>query len=76
MRPPCSVSVCGYPLPPIAKQRLSKHVPMATNTHTTIDKLLDVSFYMRCISYQRKVCKQFFQELLLNFTFLHIRWKG
>jgi hypothetical protein len=39
----------------IARQRLGKHVPAVTNTHITIEELLDASFSMRCLSYQRKV---------------------
>jgi hypothetical protein len=48
-------SVCLYVYPPIvARQRLGKNVTEATNTHTTID-LLNPSFSIRSVSYQRKV---------------------
>jgi hypothetical protein len=46
-------SVCvpiGYP-PPVARQRLGKNVTSATNTHATIEELVDASFYMRFVSY-------------------------
>jgi hypothetical protein len=48
---PC-MSVCVPPI--VARQLLGKHVPTATNTHPTIE-LLDASFSMRSVSYQRKV---------------------
>jgi hypothetical protein len=38
----------------VARQRLGKNVTAATNTHTTIEELLDVSFSMRPVSYQRE----------------------
>jgi hypothetical protein len=57
------VSVC---VPPIgARQRLSKHVPAAKNTHASIEELLDLSFSMRCMSYQRKVISTFQNFLLV-----------
>jgi hypothetical protein len=37
----------------IARQRLGKHVPAATNTHATIEEMLNASFSMRSVSYQR-----------------------
>jgi hypothetical protein len=30
----------------VARQQLSKHVPMATNTHATTEELLDAVFYV------------------------------
>jgi hypothetical protein len=48
--------VCLYAFPPIvARQRLGKNSTAATNTHATIEELLDASFSMRSVSYQRKV---------------------
>jgi hypothetical protein len=44
-------SVCMY----VARQRLGKHVTVATNTHAAIEELLDASFSMRFVLYQRKV---------------------
>jgi hypothetical protein len=38
----------------VARQRLGKNVTVATNTHATIE-LLDASFSVRSVSYQRKV---------------------
>jgi hypothetical protein len=49
----------------VARQRLSKHVTAETNTHATIEELLDASFSMRSVSYQRQVGDQFFPELLV-----------
>jgi hypothetical protein len=48
-----SVSICVSPL--AARQRLGKNVTAATNTHATVEELLNVSFPMRSVSYQRKV---------------------
>jgi hypothetical protein len=55
-----------YP-PIIAKQWLSKSVTVATNTHATIEELLDTSFPMQSVLYQRKVGNLFFPELLAYF---------
>jgi hypothetical protein len=41
--------------PTAARQGLGKNVTAATNTHATIEELLDASFFMRSVSYQRKV---------------------
>jgi hypothetical protein len=49
MRSPC-VSVCVSP-PIVARQRLSKHVLAAKNTHVTTEELLDAVFSVRCLSY-------------------------
>jgi hypothetical protein len=38
-----------------ARQRLAKHISAETNTHATIEELLDVTFFMRSVSYQGKV---------------------
>jgi hypothetical protein len=49
--------VCLYVNPPIvARQRLGKNVTTTISTHVRIEELLDASFYMRSVSYQRKVC--------------------
>jgi hypothetical protein len=54
---PAHQSTCLYVYPLIvAKQRLGKHVPAATNTHSTREELLDASFSVRSMSYQRRVC--------------------
>jgi hypothetical protein len=37
-----------------ATQQLGKHVTAVTNTHATIEELLDASFSVRSISYQGK----------------------
>jgi hypothetical protein len=47
------VSVCVPYI--VARQRLGKNVTMVTNTHATIEELLNVSFSMRYIAYQTKV---------------------
>jgi hypothetical protein len=40
-------------IPPIvARQRLGKNVSAVTNTHATIEELLDESFSMWAVSYQ------------------------
>jgi hypothetical protein len=40
--------------PIVASQRLGRHVTTVTNTHATIEELLDASFSMRPVSYQGK----------------------
>jgi hypothetical protein len=48
---PTHQSVCLYVYPTIFdRQRLGKNFTSATNTHATIDKLLDASFSMRFLS--------------------------
>jgi hypothetical protein len=47
----------------VARYRLCKHVPAATNTHRTIE-LLEAPFFMLSVSYQRKAGDRFFPELL------------
>jgi hypothetical protein len=67
MRPHCCSCVCVfvYPLivtrqrigknpPIIARQRVGRNVTAVTNTHTTIEELLDASFSMWPVSYQGK----------------------
>jgi hypothetical protein len=41
-------------------QRLGKGIMAATNTHATIEELLEAVFSMRLVSYQRKVGNLFF----------------
>jgi hypothetical protein len=53
---PSHESVCLYVYSPIVvTQRLSKNVTVATNIHAKIEELLDASFSMLFVSYQRKV---------------------
>jgi hypothetical protein len=75
---PSHRSMCLHVYLPIAaKQRLGKNVTAATNTHA-IEELLNASFSMRSLSYQRKVNDYLFPELLvLNSSvvcFETIRW--
>jgi hypothetical protein len=46
-------------IPVVARQRLGK------NVNVTTEELLDTSFSMRSVSYQRKLGDQFFPELLV-----------
>jgi Flp pilus assembly protein TadB len=55
-------------IPNVARQRLGENVTAATNTQAAIAQLLDVSFFMRSVSYQRKAGDQFFLELTVNKT--------
>jgi hypothetical protein len=55
-----------YPLI-VARQRLGKHVLAATHIKEKIE-LLDASFSMRSVPYQRKLGGYFFPELLVYFT--------
>jgi hypothetical protein len=53
---PSHYSVCLYVYPPIvARQRLDKNVTAAMNACATIEELLDISFSMQSLLYQRKV---------------------
>jgi hypothetical protein len=47
-------SACA-PVCIIARHRLGKKVAAATNTFTTVEESLDALFYMRSVSYQRKI---------------------
>jgi hypothetical protein len=47
-----SVCVCLCIPPIVAGQRLGRNVTPVTNTHATIEELLDASFSMRPVSYQ------------------------
>jgi hypothetical protein len=38
----------------VARQRLGRNVPAVTNTHATIEELLDASFSMWPVSYEVK----------------------
>lgn len=57
MRSPCSLCGCLSVYVPltVARQRLGKSIPPATNTHATMEKLLDASFSVLFVSYQAKV---------------------
>jgi hypothetical protein len=60
---PAHQSTCVYVNAPIdAKQMIDKNVTAATNTHATIEELLDVSFSTQSVSYQRKVGDYFRQK--------------
>jgi hypothetical protein len=53
---PSHQSLCPYVYPPIvARQQLDKNVTVATNTHVTIEELLDASFSMPSVLYQMKI---------------------
>jgi hypothetical protein len=50
---PSHRSMCFYVYHPIvARQHLGENVTMVTNTHATIDRLLEESSSMRSVSYQ------------------------
>jgi hypothetical protein len=59
----CSLYVCVHPerqktgiVEPeetaVARQRLAKHLPASTNTHTTVEELLDAVFSVMSVSYK------------------------
>jgi hypothetical protein len=50
MRSPCCLCACVSRVN-VARQRLGKHVPDATNTHV-IEELLDAVFSVWSVSYQ------------------------
>jgi hypothetical protein len=63
---PSHQSVCLYEYPTlVARQQLGKNVTAAMNTQGTIGELLNTSFSMRSVSYQRKVGDYFFPERLV-----------
>jgi hypothetical protein len=68
MRSRCCLCVCLCIPPIVAKQRLGRNVNAVTNTHATIEELLDSSFSMWPVSYRGK---QFFPERLV-FKFVEI----
>jgi hypothetical protein len=49
------VSVGGFPC---------RYIPAATNTHATAEELLDMSFSVESMLFQKKVWGSFFPELL------------
>jgi hypothetical protein len=57
------MSVCVAPI--VARQRLGKDVTAATNTHATIE-LLDASFFMPSVSYEKNMGDWFFPEFILS----------
>jgi hypothetical protein len=60
----------------VAKQRLGKNVTSATNTHAVIAELLDLSFSIWSLSYQRKVGRYFFPEYLIYWKYsLKVVWR-
>jgi hypothetical protein len=67
-----SVGLYVYP-PVVDKQRLGKNVTAATNTDATIEELLDASFSLRSLSYERKVGDKFFPEFLVSYL-IHRRF--
>jgi hypothetical protein len=75
--PPVCVSVCvarqwlSKNPPIIARQRLGKSVTVATNTHTTMEELLDALLSMWSM-YQRKQAIRSSQNFLFSFCVL---WK-
>jgi hypothetical protein len=60
-----NVSVKFIP-PPTARQRFGKHVHAATNAQVITEALLEASFSMLSVSYQRNVGYYFFPELLVQ----------
>jgi hypothetical protein len=61
------MSMSVYPSPPmVARKRPGKNVTAATKTQATVEELLDLSFSMRSVPYQRNVGGHFFLELLVS----------
>jgi hypothetical protein len=65
MRSHCCLCVSVFPPLIVARQRLCKNVTAVTNTHTTIEELLDASFSMWPVSYQGKQAISSSQNFLL-----------
>jgi hypothetical protein len=52
---PSHLLVCLYVSPPIvARQRFGKNIIAAANTHSTIEEMLDASFFFQFVSRQGK----------------------
>jgi hypothetical protein len=68
----CHQSVLSIYPPILVRQQLGKDITAAMN-NITIEELLDASFYIWSVLYQRKVGNQFFPELnvLLHFPGVH-----
>jgi hypothetical protein len=63
--------MCLYMYPPIVvRQLLGKNVTAATNTHSTIQELLDASGSMRSVSFQMKVGDSYFQNCLFFLQYI------
>lgn len=60
----CCQAKCTNILPFVTRQQLGRNVTAATNIHATME-LLDSSFSIWSVSYQSKLCNQFFAELLV-----------
>jgi hypothetical protein len=60
---PSRQPVCLYVYPTIvARKRLGKNATVATNTHATLEELLDALFSMRSVLYEKKVGYHFFSD--------------
>jgi hypothetical protein len=57
-----------YP-PSVDRQRIGRNVTEVRNTHGTIEELLDTSFSMRSVSYQRKQAISSSQNFFLLYAF-------
>jgi hypothetical protein len=64
------LSVCMCIPPLIARQRLGKNVTSSTNTHATVEQLLDASFSILSVSYQREVGDFLFIYIYVNPIYL------
>jgi hypothetical protein len=53
--------------PIVARQRLDRNITEVTNTHATIEELLDASLSMWPVSYQGKSAISFSQNFLLSY---------
>jgi hypothetical protein len=62
------ISLCLYVY--AAREGLSENVTAVTNTHAKIE-LLDTSFSMQSVSYQRKAGDQFFVEVLVYYYYYY-----
>jgi hypothetical protein len=62
-----TISLCPYVYSTVvARQRHGKKVTATTNTHGTIEELLDASFSRRFVSYEKKVGDEFSPVLLVK----------
>jgi hypothetical protein len=69
MRIWCCRCVCMCIPPYVARQQLNIRPAAATNTYATIEELLDTSFSMRFVFYQRKVRVLFLPDLFVSSSY-------
>jgi hypothetical protein len=71
-----SLCVCMWIPQSLLANGSIKNVTAVTNTHATLEELLDASFSTFAMPYQGKACRYFFPELLVSYPFQKWKKKG